>query len=872
MHSRMVGRLRKSAAPFALSNLALAVIFTVTYRFHLNTASVVLLCLLVIVLHALADGFASSAIVSIIAGACLVYFYIHPIFTFQIGDPIDLAAFLVFLIVSNGLAWLVARAYGTLRDSRRRLALAESAAHMAVWDRDLGTNVIAFSGEYSKIYGLAAGRRVLTYDEWIGLIHPEDRERVRAQNQDTLTRSYIWDEEFRVVRPDGSVHWLLGKGAVFGDEIGRPVRITGVNIDITERKRAEAALRESEERLRFAQQVASIGTFDWNLETGVNMWTPELEALYELPPGVFPATQLAWEELLHADDRAQAVQRVKESYETGAPVEGEWRIILRDGRVRWLFARWQVFKNAAGKPLRMMGVNMDVTNRKSMEEALRQSEERFRLAVQATNDAVWDIDLATGTVSWNETYATLYGRPPETSKSWQWWIDRIHPEDRERTSGGLRSAISGSESTWTCEYRFQRVDGAWAYIYDRAYIARDPSGSASRAIGAMQDLSQRRRAEAELRESEERFRNIADSAPVIVWVCGPDGAITFTSRFGLNFVGQTSEQMLGTWWTNLLHPDDNERATSEFSSAIAGRRIYQSSFRIRRADGEYRWMLAKGAPRFAGDVYTGHIGITTDITELKQNQEQLQVAQKLESLGVLAGGIAHDFNNLLGGILAQAELVETYLAPGSAPREELQKIKTAVIRGSEIVRELMIYAGENQKDLNETVDVPRLVEEMLELMKVSISKQVALRTDFRGDLPAVRGNAPQIRQVVMNLVLNASEAIGDTKGVITLTAAQVSGGRDLAPNNATDLPPGDYVRIEVSDTGCGMPEEIRAKLFDPFFSTKFPGRGLGLAVVQGIVRDLGGAVNIVSAPGQGTVFQVLLPRAPKAASASSIGT
>jgi len=271
-------------------------------------------------------------------------------------------------------------------------------------------------------------------------------------------------------------------------------------------------------------------------------------------------------------------------------------------------------------------------------------------------------------------------------------------------------------------------------------------------------------------------------------------------------------------------------------------------------------------PTFCGERYTGHIGITTDITELKQSQEQLQAAQKLESLGVLAGGIAHDFNNLLGGIHSVAELAEMDLAVGSAPWEEIQKIKMAAMRGSEIVRELMIYAGENQKDLHEAVDVSSLVEEMLQLLEVSISKQVALRTDFRGDLPTVWGNAPQIRQVVMNLVLNASEAIGDSKGVITVTAAQVSGGRDLAPNNATDLTPGDYVRIEVSDTGCGMTEEIEAKIFDPFFSTKFPGRGLGLAVVQGIVRDLGGAINIVSAPGQGTVFQVLLPRAPERAS------
>ena len=298
MRSRIVRRLRKSAAPFALSNLALALIVTIAYRFHLNTAIVVLLCLFVIVLHALADGFVSSGIVSIVAGASLIYFFVPPILSFRIVDPLEAVVFGVFLIVSNGLAWLVSKAYGTLRDEQRQLALAESAAHIAVWDRDLRTNVIAFSGEYNKIYGLSAGQRVLTYDEWLRLIHPEDREQVRAHNQDALTRTYIWDEEFRIVWPDGSVHWLLGRGTVFKNETGRPVRIAGVNIDITERKRAEADLRESEERLRFAQQAASIGTFDWNIETGVNSWTPELEAIYGLPRGGFPRTQSAWEDMV----------------------------------------------------------------------------------------------------------------------------------------------------------------------------------------------------------------------------------------------------------------------------------------------------------------------------------------------------------------------------------------------------------------------------------------------------------------------------------------------------------------------------------------------------------------------------------------------
>jgi signal transduction histidine kinase/CheY-like chemotaxis protein len=257
------------------------------------------------------------------------------------------------------------------------------------------------------------------------------------------------------------------------------------------------------------------------------------------------------------------------------------------------------------------------------------------------------------------------------------------------------------------------------------------------------------------------------------------------------------------------------------------------------------------------------IGACIDITDLKRTQEEALAKQNLESLGVLASGIAHDFNNLLGGISELAELIEADMAVTSVPCEEVQKIKAAAIRGSEIVRELMVYAGQDQSRFVEAVDLSRLVEEMLELVKVSISKHAALRTDLATDLPPVSGNAPKIRQVVMNLVINASEAIGAKHGVITLTTAHVRRDRELGPDTAADLPQGDYVRLEVSDTGSGIAGEAGAKIFEPFFSTKFAGRGMGLAVVKGIVRDHGGTIEVSSVPGQGTTFRVLLPCSAK---------
>src|SRR5262249_28341631 len=197
----------------------------------------------------------------------------------------------------------------------------------------------------------------------------------------------------------------------------------------------------------------------------------------------------------------------------------------------------------------------EMAERKRAEQALRQSEERFRLAVTATNDAIWDIDLKTETVSWNETYSTQYGRPPQTSDSWDWWIERIQPEDRQRTVDGLRAAISSGASGWTCEYRFQRADGAWAYIYDRAYIARDATGVAWRVIGAMQDLTERKRAEQALSESEERFRAIISQAAVGIAQTNFDGKFLLVNDRLCEILGyQRSNCSESRFWISCTPP------------------------------------------------------------------------------------------------------------------------------------------------------------------------------------------------------------------------------------------------------------------------------------------------------------------------------
>jgi PAS domain S-box-containing protein len=367
-------------------------------------------------------------------------------------------------------------------------------------------------------------------------------------------------------------------------------------------------------------------------------------------------------------------------------------------------------------------------------------------------------------------------------------------------------------------------------------------------------LRQRKRSEAALRESEERFRNMADTAPIMIWVSGPDKPCTFFNQGWLSFTGSTLDQAIGNGWTEKVHPDDRDRCYTSYCSAFDARRIFQTECRLRWAEGEYRWVLATGRPRFeSSGAFAGYVGSCTDITDVKRTQEEALARQKLESLGVLAGGIAHDFNNLLGGIVMNSDLGISEHPGGSPAAEGVASIRNVAVRAAEIVGQMMAYAGQ-EDTVFEPVDLSRLLNELIEFLKVSISKRATLRVTLPEKLRAVRANSAQLRQVVLNLITNASEALGEQEGFISVAVTQVKSGE-----SAPTVSRGDYVRLGISDTGCGMTEETQSKIFDPFFSTKFPGRGMGLAAVKGIVRRHGGTINVRSTPGQGSLFEILLP-------------
>src|SRR5271165_360545 len=373
------------------------------------------------------------------------------------------------------------------------------------------------------------------------------------------------------------------------------------------------------------------------------------------------------------------------------------------------------------------------------------------------------------------------------------------------------------------------------------------------------DTSEWKRAEAALRESEARFRNLADTAPVMIWSSGQDKGCTFFNRAWLDFRGRTLQEELGNGWTEGVHVDDLAGCMETYVASFDARKSFQMEYRLRRHDGEYRWMLDNGVPLWAPNgVFAGYIGSCVDITESRRAQQQAFSHHKLESLGVATAGIAHDFGNLLSGIIAHAELLLEDFPPGSPNARDVRTIIEIAARGSEIVKELMVYTGQDDSAL-EPLDLSVVTEQMLELLKVSISKHTILKTEFSRRLPMVLANPTHIRQIVMNLIINASEAIGDGPGVIELTTSPATVSEGEESDMSSGLTRGQYACLAVSDTGAGIAPEVQPRIFDPFFTTKPDGRGLGLAVTQAIVHRYGGRIQVRSVVGQGTRFEVLLP-------------
>jgi PAS domain S-box-containing protein len=621
-------------------------------------------------------------------------------------------------------------------------------------------------------------------------------------------------------------------------------------------------LRASEERLRALTDSAPVA--GWS--SGPDGESLRFNATWRDYTGLGAdesSRSRGWATLLHHEDRDACLRAFWAAFDAREPFRLKYRIRQRDGQYRWVLDHGQPRFTPQGQFTGYSGALVDITELQETAEALRQSEERFRMFGRATNDAIRDWDFATNLVWWNEGLQTLFGYPTdETTSRADWWQRHIHPDDRERIWAGIKVDIPHGHF-WSDEYRFLRADGTYAYVYDRGYVVHDANGRPVRLIGAMLDITARKEGEQALRDSEERLRMALDGGQIGTWAWD---LATNAVRWGGHAYrvfdlapgtfGGTFDDLL-----DLVHPDDRPALVDAVNHAIDLSLPFDVEFRTSSHGSQARWIASQA------QVYCDErgkparmLGVVQDVTERKRLESQFLQAQKMEGIGRLAGGVAHDFNNLLTAILGYIEMGTRRLAPDNPAHEYLHSIRHAAERSAALIRQLLAFA---RRQITEPrlVDLNVLIGQTHELLRRVIGEDIELRASTRPDLGAVRLDPAQFEQVLMNLVINARDAMPDG-GILSIETADVELDEHYARQHQSVLP-GSYVMLAVSDTGIGMTEEVSSHLFEPFFTTKPPGKGtgLGLATCYGIIKQNGGHIWVYSEYGRGSTFKIFLPRA-----------
>jgi PAS domain S-box-containing protein len=666
--------------------------------------------------------------------------------------------------------------------------------------------------------------------------------------------------------------WIEGDYICRYDEQGRIAGLFGVQRDVTERVKALQALRESERRLSLALSGADLGTWDWNLRTGEVTFDRNWAGMIgyevdELRPHVD-----TWHELVHPDDLEWVEQELQahlngesESYET------EHRVRHKDGHYRWVLDKGRVVeRDENGAPTRASGTHLEITKRKEAELELERSETMFRGLFQNAGAGIAFADDHGTIMMVNDMFCEMLGYTREEAIGKN-FAHFTHEEDLPQELEYYKEILAGKRESYSLRKRYVRKDGSLFWVSLSVGTLRDAEGNVRNFIGSVTNIDDRVAAEEELKKREALYSTLVNTSPDGLTLFDTKGRITWWSERQREIFGvkENDSSGIGTHATDWIIPEQHQLAKERMGSTFTAKRGYlPSRYTMLRTDGSTFVGEVNSAPLLddQGNI-TGMLAITRDVTEQVKAEEDrakfedgLRHTQKLESLGVLAGGIAHDFNNLLVGILGNAELAMLELSETNPAFDSLNDIAQAATRASDLSRQMLAYSGKG-RFIIEAIDLSELVHEMAHMLQVSVSKNAILKYDLSESLPATKVDSTQIRQVAMNLITNASDAIGDRSGIICVRTGAMHCDADYLADTYLNekLEEGDYVYLEVEDTGAGMDRETLDKIFDPFFTTKFTGRGLGLAAVLGIVRGHKGAIRVSSSTGKGTSFRVLLP-------------
>ena len=765
-----------------------------------------------------------------------------------------------------------------LRATEDRLKLAQSALALGTWEVDLASGTVQCSQQLLRMYGLPEDRGALTVEEWHSLVYAEDRPYKFAGALALFQGHHAFDRQFRVMWPDGSQHWLHSKARVLFDENQRTSRVIGVDFDITEHKRTEERLRILSSAVEQSPVSILITGLDGKIEYVNGKLTQSTGYTADELIGQSP-------HMLSSDDTpADQFAEIAQAMDRGA-----WKGIIHSKRKNGELFRESAnilwIRDASGRPTHQLAVAEDITERLEMEEALKLSEERFRIAAESSGDSIYEWDLSSDSV-------TLLGGNQKRSLAFDWtppWMgrefrQRLHPTDRERIESAIQRHLELGEA-YTLEYRVVTPDGELRYYADQGAALRDAEGRPYKWIGVCRDVTEQKKVE----RANAELAAIVECADAAIISKDLSGEVLTWNRGAERIYGYAAEEMIGQGTARLIPPDRAEEDTEIREKLRRGENVQHLETTRLTKSGELINVLLTISPiRDRAGVMIGMAHVAWNITQIKQLQRQLAQTQKLESIGHLAAGIAHEINtpiqyigdngkfledafrdllkfaearrapalalppDMPAAALSQGDLDEGVLEylQGEVPRA-IEQLIEGVDQVARIVRAMKEFSHPGPVE-RMPIDLNRAIESTILVSKNEWKYVADLETDLDRNLPPVPCVAGEFNQVILNLIVNAAHAISDvvrdsgSKGTIRISTRKQD----------------ESVEIRVSDTGCGIPPGIQSKVFDPFFTTKAVGKGTGqgLAIAHSvIVQKHRGLITLESEPGRGTSFIIQLP-------------
>ena len=751
----------------------------------------------------------------------------------------------------------------------------------------------------AEILGQSVGE-VLGRDWIADFLPPEDQAEARADFDHIVEGRKDMPEhgEGWIVRADGQRRLISWRGSAMRDERGRVIATLSSGEDITEARAAEDRAREVQDTLRLAQEAGEVGVWSVTPATGGYYNSPAILKIWGLPEDSNPDPTLQLS-MIHPEDRDRATNCFQAAWRGETPTYAcDYRIVRPDGETRWVAGRGEVVRDESGKPVSVRGVGYDITDLKTAEAtvaeqtsrvdaataALAASEARFESFAEAMHDVMWMMDLKERRlVHVNQAYDRIWGESRQfLIDDLDRWRTMVAPEDVERVAQG--NAQLGQGQTREIEFRIRRPDtGEERVLQDSAFIIPGEDGAPRLIAGICRDVTEQRRAEAAVKDSEARFRTLVEVVPQLVWSTLPDGWCDYLSPGWTEYAGGRAEDFQGYGWQDLLHPEDKPVVAAAWNAAVAGEAAYDLTYRLRGRDGAYRWFQARGAAMRddAGQVVRW-FGATTDVTDIveargelerrvaertreleeanedrRKTEQALAQAQRLETVGRLTGGVAHDFNNLLTVVIGALDMILRQADKPDRVRRLGEAALAAGRRGERLTRQLLAFSR-RQEFKPEILALEPVIRGFESLMRRAVDESIPLNVAVEPGLGSVSLDPVQFEAALLNLVVNAKDAVEEAgRGAIAIRAARAH----LAEGELADAPAGDYVRLAVIDTGAGMAPEVAVRALEPFFTTKEVGKGtgLGLAQVYGFARQSGGGVKIESTPGEGSTVSVYLP-------------